>query len=411
MHADIVGNKNDRGSVFVSLTGSEEAVEKVDPNTSVTFMGMPEAGYTFAGWYSDADGNTEVSTSSPYDTTVTADLTLYAKFVADKTELNAAITAVAEKLATEEPNKANYTQESWNELVQTKPAAEALLIDDDATPEQVTAAKDRLAAAMNLVPKAANYDKVNAAIAKMDELVSREYTEDSWNALVEARNKVDYTLDSTRQDEVDKMAEAINTALVALERHYTVTVGNGTIKEDRKYKYGEMASVTANAPEEGQKFAYWETDTGFKCYASTYTLSVIGDVTVTARYVAAEEEVKRDIVVTCVSEYNPVTKKLKFTAKRSLPAGYKVLEHGIIITDSIGWENFKDNESEQFVVGAKRIRTAKGKTTGLLGSYSANLPCSANDTWHGKGYVKYQSPDGTVDYAYSTVTHCQVTVE
>lgn len=408
VHAGYVTGNEGRGNV--SVTVSDAPVEKVDPDTSVTFKGMPGAGYAFAGWYSDAAGNHQVSTSRSYSEIVTEDRTLYAKFVANKTELYAAIGNADTKLNREAPNKDNYTEASWSELERAKQAAEALLINDDATPEQVKAAKDRLADAMNLVRKA-DYSRVNAAIAKMDKLASHEYTEDSWNALVEARNKVDFTLDSTRQAEVDTMAENINTALAGLERHYTVTVVKGTIKKDRKYKYGEMASVTANAPEEGQKFAYWELNGKPVCYVPTYSFYVMTDVTVTAHYVQAEEEVKQQVTMFCNSEYNPDTKQLKFTAKRSLPAGYKVLEHGIIITDSTGWNNFKDNEKELFVIGAQRTKTAKGKTTGLLGNYSARLSCSRTDTWYGKGYVKYQAPDGTVDYAYSEVTSCLATVE
>lgn len=53
----------------------------VDAGTSVKFTAVPtNSAWEFEGWYSDAGGSTLVSTSNPYNVTITSAKTLYAKF-------------------------------------------------------------------------------------------------------------------------------------------------------------------------------------------------------------------------------------------------------------------------------------------------------------------------------------------
>jgi len=326
-------------------------------------------------------------------------------------ELAAAITAAEAKKA-EDGYENNYTDESKTVLDSKLQTAKDVLADGNATQDAVDAAKTELEGAVTgLDLKDADYTAVDKAKAAAAAIVRDNYTDESLAVLDAAVAAVMEGMDVTQQGAVDQMAKDIKDAIAALERHYTVTVVGGTIKEDRKYKYGEMASVTANDPEEGMKFAYWKVDGQYMCDSSTYNFYVTNDMQVEAYYMKVEEKVEQQISMTCVSSYNASTRKITFTARRSLPEGYQVLEHGIIITDSTGYNNFKGNVDSAFVVGANRIKTAKGTTTGVLGNYSAKLSCSRNETWYGRGYVKYKAPDGTVDYAYSPVTSCAATVE
>lgn len=59
--------------------------DKVVENTSVTFTATAENGYKFDGWYRDADCTTAIenAAAATYTTPVTADTTVYAKFVAE----------------------------------------------------------------------------------------------------------------------------------------------------------------------------------------------------------------------------------------------------------------------------------------------------------------------------------------
>lgn len=117
------------------------------------------------------------------------------------------------------------------------------------------------------------------------------------------------------------------------------------------------------------------------------------------------------VMIVCASVWDMQTSKITFIARRSLPSGHTVLKHGIVITDSQGWENFKENPDELFVLGAPRTRKATGNTTGLVGSYTASLTCTENDTWYGRGWVTYKDTNGVEHTEYSDVTICEVTIK
>ena len=69
----------------------------------------------------------------------------------------------------------------------------------------------------NATPLPADYEAVYAAKAEAEKLDKDAYTTDSWNALQDAINAVDYTLNALRQDEVDAMAKAITDAIANLQ--------------------------------------------------------------------------------------------------------------------------------------------------------------------------------------------------
>lgn len=136
-----------------------------------------------------------------------------------------------------------------------------------------------------------------------------------------------------------------------------------------------------------------------------YTFTVLADIVVEVNYVEKDEVVEQQATIMCTSFYNTTTHEATFTAKRSLPAGSKVLEHGIIMTDSTGWNNLGN---EGFVIGAQRTVKSTGKETGLLGSYTCYMKSTRETTWYGKGYVKYMDKEGKEHILYSEVTSCEV---
>ncbi|MBE6783819.1 MAG: hypothetical protein E7536_07380 [Ruminococcaceae bacterium] len=69
----------------------------------------------------------------------------------------------------------------------------------------------------NATPLAANYEAVYAAKAEAEKLDKNVYTADSWKAVEDAINAVDYTLNALHQDEVDAMAQAITDAIANLQ--------------------------------------------------------------------------------------------------------------------------------------------------------------------------------------------------
>ena len=118
-------------------------------------------------------------------------------------------------------------------------------------------------------------------------------------------------------------------------------------------------------------------------------MRVVGDTTIEAVYVDAGEEVTPQAAMLCSVSYNKSTQTIKYTAKRSVPEGCKIVKHGMILTSKPAWEAlYKDNQ-EAFKLEADRIITKVATTTGLAGNYSVSVKCTKPNIWYAKGYVVY----------------------
>ncbi len=196
-------------------------------------------------------------------------------------------------------------------------------------------------------------------------------------------------------------------------RKYEVRVKNGeAVEKIGEFEEWTLAKVEAPAAPEGNKFAYWKTSEGkIVCYASNYSFYVMQDVTLVPVYVKDETAVEEQVTILCTASYNKSTKKVSFTSKRSLPVGYTVVSHGVVITDSKGWNNNFNQDAEKLVIGASRTKRSVATTKGRLGTYVARLACTASDTWYGRAYVTYKDKNGEEHTVYSDgVASCQVDV-
>lgn len=112
-------------------------------------------------------------------------------------------------------NKNNYT--NFESIEETLNKAETILNDMFATQTEVAEVLKELTDAQNkLVLKKADYTKVDEAISKADALNKDEYVD--FSEVEKAIKAVVRDLDITKQAEVDKMAEAIETAIKNLKR-------------------------------------------------------------------------------------------------------------------------------------------------------------------------------------------------
>ena len=172
----------------------------------------------------DAGKQSEVDKMADAITKAVKNLTLRK---ADYTKVDEANASVPKDLSI-------YTEKSVKAL---KAAQSAVTKDLDITKQSEV---DKMAEAItnavkNLVLLKADYSKVDEAIASIPKDLSN-YTEESVNALKAARNAVKKDLDKDKQSEVDKMAEAITTA-----------VKNLTL---RKADYSKVDEALANIPED-----------------------------------------------------------------------------------------------------------------------------------------------------------------
>ncbi len=111
----------------------------------------------------------------------------------------------------------DYTQESYAELQSAIADAQSVYDETYATLAQIEEAKQQLTAAVDALElRSADYSAVYSAIDRVNELLPAKYTAESFAAVTDAVNAVDYTLDFTHQAEVDAMAADIESAIAAL---------------------------------------------------------------------------------------------------------------------------------------------------------------------------------------------------
>lgn len=166
-----------------------------------------------------------------------------------------------------------------------------------------------------------------------------------------------------------------------------------------KWIYVPMFSrvkVTAPGTANDANFAQWQIPTkGFEgkvmCTTTSYTFYVVENMTLEASYVEAKPEVN----IFCAGRYLTSLGKISFVAKRSVDKSYRVIEHGIIITDETGWTKLYDGNRNAMVKGATRTKKSVAKGTANNGTYEARLKAGKKEKWYGRSYVTYTDGDTT----------------
>ncbi|MGC4018145.1 MAG: NEAT domain-containing protein [Muricomes sp.] len=197
--------------------GSPSVTEEVDVPDKISFP-LPEpnaeGGYVLTLTVDFMD--VFMGGGNPYPTTVTLKLD-FTNAVAHTTELSNLIASYRQL------REVDYTPSTWSALqtvlaqAETMAANGASMADINAMIAQLESAKN------NLEWKSGNYSKVNDALAKIP-ADSSLYTEESWNALMTAKNAVQQGLTPDRQAEIDGWAAEIEskvTALVYKDADYT----------------------------------------------------------------------------------------------------------------------------------------------------------------------------------------------
>lgn len=240
---------------------------------------------------------------------------------------------------------------------------------------------------------------------------------------IEAAQKLTTSTDSKA---VAAEEAKLRTALNDLVRLYKITIKSGegnlgdlsltAVDNDGEYAgnntentekciYVPMFSrvkVTAPGTANNKNFANWQmlpetepTPKGISgtvmCTTTNYTFYVVGDMTLEASYIEEEPEVN----IFCVGRYLTSLGKISFVAKRSVDKSYRVIEHGIIITDQTGWDNLYKNNTNAMVKGATRTKKSIAKGTANNGTYEARLKAGKKEKWYGRSYVTYTDGDTT----------------
>lgn len=188
---------------------------------------------------------------------------------------------------------------------------------------------------------------------------------------------------------------------------YTVTVRyEGVEKEDTVYAgiaVGKGKILTAPTIS-GYTFSCWKNSEGTIVSTNEeYTIRPTSDVTYTAVYVTENEQPAEKIptiVMTDAFAKNDGSNKVSFTANRSVPEGYEVVENGILygINSSFGGEDAKT----LMVLDGLGVYKVIANNNALNGTFTCNIPVgnSTSASVYARGYMILKK-DNVVSYYYS----------
>ena len=415
-------------------------LDKID--TAVTMTATPASGCHFVKWLiTDADGaTTEKSTAVLNEVVNSKSQYSYVALFAKDAEVSVSLDqtyitmtagdSVTQTLTATVKNATNSTVDWTTDKPDVATVDNGVITAVSAGEATITATSKedntKSATCTVVVNAAPSTDALQALIGEGNKKVlennqgNPHYSNASLTELIKEIEAAQKLTTSTDSEAVAAEEAKLRRALNDLVRLYKVTIksdeGNlsdlslTAVDGDGEYEssdatgkviYVPMFSrvkVTAPGTANTQKFASWqipsETPGAFgkvMCTTTSYTFYVVENMTLEASYVEAEPEVN----IFCAGRYLTSLGKISFVAKRSVDKSYRVIEHGIIITDQTGWDNLYKNNTNAMVKGATRTKKSIAKGTANNGTYEARLKAGKKEKWYGRSYVTYTDGDAT----------------
>ena len=175
---------------------------------------------------------------------------------------------------------------------------------------------------------------------------------------------------------------------------YSITI-NGTPK---RYKYGELVTVTAPAPEDGKYFDGWYEGETKVSGSEVYTLYATRDISIEAKYKETKVEAQPVFVmnVSDREKLNNGKQKVSFTYDWDLPEGYTLVKAAIVRSYVETEPNISTANTNVHYTALKNAR----------GTYKLNLTlgtANATKTVYVRGYIVYKDKAGTEYIKYTNV--------
>lgn len=186
----------------------------------------------------------------------------------------------------------------------------------------------------------------------------------------------------------------------------TLTEGNWTTTGAGVYESVDndraLVSISASATNDaGESFLYWlDAETGdIASYNRSYTFHAIKDTELTPVYGDASAVVPVPVARISTAKYDSDAKKVNFYAERSIPAGYDLIQTGIIVTKtaSVG------TDEDAFILGASGVGKGLSNSTASNGYYAGAVSATAGTVVYARAYVIYQNADGDIITDYSSI--------
>lgn len=427
-------------------TSVQKIVDKID--NSITMTATPKDNCHFVKWLITDKVTGEVSEKSAKSITETVNNNTryaYTAMFAKDAEVNVNLdqTYVTmyvgdndQTLAATVTNAAN-TGVTWSTdndqvatvtggIVRAVGAGEATIT---ATSEQDTTKTATCTVVVNIKPSTATLlNLMNEATSKKDK--TTKYTAASRSKLESALKEADGVKSSNDEAAIKQAENILRDALDNLEALYMIRVNvaetdgkaeittagdDGEIHREgnNTYIYAplmKLVTVRADATNKTDvPFVYWYLDPDKVMSTSTsYSFYVVGNMTFSAKY--DTDKTDPEVNLFCSTKYSTAAGKRSFIAKRSVDKTYTVVEHGVIITDEKGWNDYYGNNQTAMIKDATRTRKAVAKGTANIGTYEAKLKAGKKEKWYGRSYVTYTNGYKTyteysdiVDYQNHTI--------
>lgn len=436
---EVTSNDNTLGTVE---TSTQKMVDKID--NSITMTAKPAADCHFVKWLIKDNETEEVSEKSAKSITETVnnktrytytamfakdaevnvnlDQTYVTMYVDDAQKLVATVTNATDERVTWSSDN-NQVAAVDGGIVTAKGAGEATIT---ATSVQDTSKTATCTVVVNVKPsKTTLINLMNEATSKKDK--TTKYTAASRSKLESALKEAEGVKSSNDEAVIKQAENTLRDALDNLEALYEIRVNvgeanakaeiitagdDGEIHRDGNdtYIYAplmKLVTVKADATNKaGVPFLYWYLDQDSKVMSTStsYSFYVVGEMAFSAKYDAVKTD--PEVNLFCSTKYSTAAGKRSFIAKRSVDKTYTVVEHGVVITDERGWDDYYKNNQTAMIKGATRTRKSVAKGTANIGTYEAKLKAGKKEKWYGRSYVTYT--DGYKTYTeYSEIVDYQ----
>ena len=417
------------GTTVAPLQGGGIYAAKSDGKSETVRISAPaKVGYDFKGWYS-GDGQlfeTKLSVSFSTD----CDLSLKALYVPTNDKVTLRVSGGGFKITgssnTQQSVTKRYTPGSLVSLSYVDESREFLHWVNESG---------------RIVSRERSYDFtiISATTLEAVSVSSEDYSGEKM-AFVEFSSYYDQILSAETYSSLDEIEfptgpsrkgyvfsgwdhtqEEIRSAIEAGETHITVKpvyekTGNkamltvlyeGAEREPDTYEAEEGSIITVEAPEiDSCSFSNWQAADGtLLSTKEQYSILVLKDVEIQAVYtVAGVQGLKKTPVIAMIgaSAYTEGGKnKLSFTAVRSLPEGYSIVEHGILRSTDASYG--QADAQNTMVIGAANVKKIASADLSMDGSYSINITVgSKTDTVvYARGYLVVRDQDGEQSTVYS----------
>ena len=164
---------------------------------------------------------------------------------------------------------------------------------------------------------------------------SSDYTKDGWDIFRQIVTEATGVKDdaTATEHEVSEAVIALIDGMIALEKEkvYTVTVDGKKVAEG---VYNQIVTITADAPQVGQKFAGWQLKDKIVSYDEVYTFAISGNMAFTATYAPQEQTIEKPLYAavadTMIIKRADGKANVKYIAKLSIPDNYILNETGLL---------------------------------------------------------------------------------